>query len=136
MEDQIKKIVSSAMGYKNEWVSLDAFKRDIITQMNEYANSLDKKYSLDELKTAFDDGRKMVWADVSQEEKEFFYYYFDEWFKEKYEDSTKELLTANNLNKSNDKYKQAIEDVLELLDGNGVPNLNWIKNRLEQSLKR
>lgn len=30
--------------------------------------------------------------------------------------------------------KQAILDVLELFDGNGVPNIDWIKNRLNEAI--
>lgn len=29
---------------------------------------------------------------------------------------------------------EAIKEVLELLDGNGVPNIEWIKNRLTESI--
>ena len=33
------------------------------------------------------------------------------------------------------KMKEAITEVLEVLDGNGVPNVGWIKNRLLEALK-
>lgn len=33
------------------------------------------------------------------------------------------------------KMKEAITEVLEVLEGNGVPNVGWIKNRLLEALK-
>jgi hypothetical protein len=33
------------------------------------------------------------------------------------------------------KMKEAITEVLEVLDGNGVPNIEWVKNRLLESVK-
>ena len=33
------------------------------------------------------------------------------------------------------KMKEAITEVLEVLDGNGVTNMGWIKNRLLEALK-
>lgn len=32
------------------------------------------------------------------------------------------------------KMHNAIEEVLELFDGNGVPNIEWIKNKLSESI--
>ena len=32
------------------------------------------------------------------------------------------------------KMKEAINEVLEVLDGNGVPNMVWIKNRLLEAI--
>ena len=34
----------------------------------------------------------------------------------------------------NDKLKEAINEVLEVFDGKGVPNTEWIKNRLSDAL--
>jgi hypothetical protein len=33
------------------------------------------------------------------------------------------------------KMKEAITEVLEVLDGNGVPNVGWVKNRLLEAVK-
>ena len=33
------------------------------------------------------------------------------------------------------KMKEAITEVLEVLDGNGVPNIDWVKNRLLEAVK-
>jgi hypothetical protein len=33
------------------------------------------------------------------------------------------------------KMKEAITEVLEVLDGNGVPNIEWVKNRLLEAVK-
>jgi hypothetical protein len=31
--------------------------------------------------------------------------------------------------------EQAIKDVLDVMDGNGVPNIEWVKNRLLEAVK-
>lgn len=41
---------------------------------------------------------------------------------------------ATKLNKSVEMEK-AIQDVLELFDGNGAPNVKWVKNRLLKVVK-
>lgn len=41
---------------------------------------------------------------------------------------------AEMLNKSVEMEK-AIKEALELFDGNGVPNIEWVKNRLLESVK-
>ena len=41
---------------------------------------------------------------------------------------------AEMLNKSVEMAK-AINEVLEVLDGNGVPNIDWVKNRLYKAIK-
>lgn len=41
---------------------------------------------------------------------------------------------AEILNKSVEMEK-AIKEVLELFDGNGVPNIEWVKNRLSEAVK-
>ena len=41
---------------------------------------------------------------------------------------------AEMLNKSA-TMKQAIKEVLEVMDGNGVPNIEWVKNRLFEAVK-
>jgi hypothetical protein len=33
------------------------------------------------------------------------------------------------------KMKEAIDEVLEVLSGNGVPNIEWVKNRLLEAVK-
>ena len=33
------------------------------------------------------------------------------------------------------RMKEAIDEVLEVLDGNGVPNIEWVKNRLLKAVK-
>ena len=47
-------------------------------------------------------------------------------------DEVEEL--AEKLNKSIEM-ETAIKEVLELFDGNGVPNIEWIKNRLSETVK-
>ena len=47
-------------------------------------------------------------------------------------DEVEEL--AEMLNKSVEMEK-AIQEVLELLNGNGVPNIDWVKNRLSEAVK-
>ena len=34
------------------------------------------------------------------------------------------------------KMKKAITEILEVLDGDGVPNIQWVKNRLLESIKQ
>ena len=41
---------------------------------------------------------------------------------------------AEMLNKSAEMGK-AIKEVLELFDGNGVPNIEWVKNRLSEAVR-
>lgn len=44
--------------------------------------------------------------------------------------------TIQQLEKENAKLKEAINDVLDvLIDGDGVPNLVWVKNRLLETVK-
>jgi len=46
------------------------------------------------------------------------------------------FMLENTLKEENTKLKGAINEVLELLnDKNGVPNMEWIKNRLTKSIK-
>ena len=40
---------------------------------------------------------------------------------------------AEMLNKSA-KMEKVIKEVLELFDGNGVPNIEWVKNRLSEAV--
>jgi hypothetical protein len=47
-------------------------------------------------------------------------------------EEVKEL--AEMLNKSSEM-ETAIKEVLELFDGNGVPNIEWVKNRLSEAVK-
>ncbi len=47
-----------------------------------------------------------------------------------------EFVLINGLKEENAKMKEAINDVLDLLmDGNGVPNMVWVKNRLLEAVK-
>ena len=39
-------------------------------------------FTLDDLKKAFESGRRMSWTDINQEEQEPYYYSFDEWYEE------------------------------------------------------
>ena len=41
---------------------------------------------------------------------------------------------AEMLNKSSEM-ETAIKEVLELFDANGVPNIEWVKNRLSEAVK-
>lgn len=41
-----------------------------------------------------------------------------------------DFVLYNGLKEENANMKDAIKDVLELFYGNGVPNIEWIKNRL------
>jgi hypothetical protein len=44
------------------------------------------------------------------------------------------FVLINGLKAENDKLKVAINEVLEAMDGNGVPNIEWVKNRLLKAL--
>ena len=47
-----------------------------------------------------------------------------------------EFVLINGLKEENAKMKKAINDVLDvLIDGNGVPNMVWVKNRLLEVVK-
>jgi hypothetical protein len=47
-----------------------------------------------------------------------------------------EFVIINGLKEENAKLKEAINDVLDvLIDGNGVPNMVWVKNRLLEAVK-
>ena len=46
-----------------------------------------------------------------------------------------EFVLINGLKEENAKLKEAINEVLELFDGNGVPNIEWVKNRLSEAVK-
>jgi hypothetical protein len=56
-------------------------------------------------------------------------------FPKTVESAEYDFVLINGLKAENDKIKEAITEVLELLDGNGVPNTNWIKNRLSEAVK-
>ena len=46
-----------------------------------------------------------------------------------------EFVLINGLREENAKLKKAINDVLDvLIDGNDVPNMVWIKNRLLKTI--
>lgn len=47
-----------------------------------------------------------------------------------------DFVLIKGLKEENAKLKEAINDVLNvLIDGNGVPNMVWVKNRLLESVK-
>jgi len=46
-----------------------------------------------------------------------------------------EFVLINGLKEENEKLKEVISEVLEVLDGNGVPNIEWVKNRLSEAVK-
>ena len=39
------------------------------------------------------------------------------------------------LQKENEELKEALSELDELFNGNGVPNVTWVKNRIKQALK-
>jgi hypothetical protein len=55
-------------------------------------------------------------------------------FQKTVESAEYEFVLINGLKAENDKLKEAINEVLEVLDGKGVPNTEWIKNRLSKAL--
>lgn len=57
-------------------------------------------------------------------------------FQKTVESSEYEFALINGLKAENDKLKQAVNEVLEVLDGKGVPNMEWVKNRLSQALSQ
>jgi hypothetical protein len=57
-----------------------------------------------------------------------------ETFPKTVESAEYDFVLINGLKAENDKLKEAINEVLELLDGKGVPNTTWIKNRLSAAL--
>jgi len=54
-------------------------------------------------------------------------------FQKTVESAEYEFVLINGLKAENDKLKEAINEVLEVLDGKGVPNTEWIKNRLSKA---
>jgi hypothetical protein len=55
-------------------------------------------------------------------------------FPKTVESAEYDFVLINGLKAENDKLKEAINEVLEVLDGKGVPNNEWIKNRLSEAL--
>ena len=55
-------------------------------------------------------------------------------FPKTVESAEYEFALINGLKAENDKLKEAINEVLEVRDGKGVPNTKWIKNRLSEAL--
>ena len=55
-------------------------------------------------------------------------------FPKTVESAEYDFVLINGLKAENDKLKEAINEVLEVLDGKGVPNTEWIKNRLSDAL--
>jgi hypothetical protein len=53
-------------------------------------------------------------------------------FPKTVESAEYDFVLINGLKAENDKLKEAINEVLEVLDGKGVPNNEWIKNRLSE----
>ena len=56
-------------------------------------------------------------------------------FPKTVESAEYDFVLINGLKAENDKLKEAINEVLEVLDGKGVPNTEWIKNRLSEAVK-
>jgi len=46
-----------------------------------------------------------------------------------------DFVLIKGLKETRDEMKNAIKEVLEVVDGYGVPNVEWIKNRLTEGLK-
>ena len=57
-----------------------------------------------------------------------------ETFPKTVESAEYDFVLINGLKADNDKLKEAINEVLEVLEGKGVPNNEWIKNRLSEAL--
>ena len=57
-------------------------------------------------------------------------------FPKTVESAEYDFVLINGLKAENDKLKEAINEVLEVLDGKGVPNTEWIKNRLSEALSQ
>ena len=55
-------------------------------------------------------------------------------FQKTVESAEYDFVLINGLKAENDKLKEAVKEVLEVLDGKGVPNTEWIKNRLSEAL--
>ena len=55
-------------------------------------------------------------------------------FPKTVESAEYDFVLINGLKAENDKLKEAINEVLEVLEGKGVPNTEWIKNRLSEAL--
>lgn len=55
-------------------------------------------------------------------------------FQKTVESAEYDFVLINGLKADNDKLKEAINEVLEVIDGKGVPNNEWIKNRLSEAL--
>ena len=55
-------------------------------------------------------------------------------FPKTVESAKYDFVLFNGLKAENDKLKEAVKEVLEVLDGKGVPNTEWIKNRLSEAL--
>jgi len=56
-------------------------------------------------------------------------------FPKTVESAEYDFVLINGLKAENDKLKEAINEVLEVLDGKNVPNNEWIKNRLSEALE-
>lgn len=55
-------------------------------------------------------------------------------FQKTVESAEYDFVLINGLKAENDKLKEAVNEVLEVLDGKDVPNTEWIKNRLSEAL--
>ena len=58
----------------------------------------------------------------------------EETFQKTGESAEYYFVLINGLKTENDKLKEAIKEVLEVLNGKGVPNTEWIKNSLSEAL--
>ena len=55
-------------------------------------------------------------------------------FPQTVESAEYNFVLINGLKAENDKLKEAINEVLEVLNGNGVPNPLWVKKRLSDAI--
>ncbi len=61
---------------------IDTFKQRLTESENLNISDVRSSFTLDDLKKAFESGRRMSWTDINQEEQEPYYYSFDEWYEE------------------------------------------------------
>lgn len=55
-------------------------------------------------------------------------------FPKTVESAKYDFVLVNGLKADNNKLKEAINEVLEVLNGNGSPNIEWIKKRLSEAV--
>jgi hypothetical protein len=57
-------------------------------------------------------------------------------FNKTVESAEYDFVLINGLKNENNKLKDAINEVIEVLNGVGVPNNEWIKNRLQETINK